>query len=141
MTKFVIHNEDSINKAWEHVMKCNHKFSISLYQNEIITDLLAKIILKFKSNVESIKMKPIFIMVPYLEDLRHHNKRNMAYYHEIIEVLDDKMLTIDMSKKFLKYPLKEKLYVSTSFGAHLSELGNKILAEEIALKLEAKGLA
>ena len=118
------------NEAWNHVMKCNHKFSTSLYENDEISNLLRAIVLQYAENSKGRGLKPIFVIIPYLEDMKSNKSGELCYSH-ILKKISKDLVTIDMGETFMKEKNINKLYVSDSIGAHLSKIGNKIVADKI----------
>lgn len=131
---FNINNETIINKAYNYVMEGNHKHSISLYKNKDYTDLLKKIIIQFKNDVESMNMQPIYLFIPYLHDLIYF-KKNKIYYNDLMHNLNHYITVVDMTEDFIQYDKIEDLYVSNNYGAHLSNVGNRVTAECISRKI------
>tara|TARA_B100000959_G_C14716620_1_gene515138 strand:- start:290 stop:652 length:363 start_codon:yes stop_codon:yes gene_type:complete len=115
-------------------MEGNHKHSISLYKNKDCTDLLKKIIIQFKSDVASMNMQPIYLFIPYLHDLVYF-KKNKIYYNNLMHNLNQHIAVVDMTEDFIQYDKIEDLYVSNNYGAHLSNVGNRITAECINRKI------
>ena len=88
-----------------------------------------RIITNFTENVEKLNMKPIYLFIPYLHDLIYFKKNNI-YYNTFISDLKKHMTVIDMTNEFMNYQI-EDLYVSKSYGSHVSSLGNQIIAKYI----------
>ena len=127
--KYALKNEKLINKAYDHVMQFNHLFTISLYENPAHLHLFQKIIMNFTESVEKINMKPIYLFIPYLHDLMYF-RENDIYYNSFITKLKKHMTVIDMTNEFMNHKI-ENLYVSKSYGSHVSPLGNEIIANSI----------
>ena len=127
--KYARKNEKLINRAYDHIMRFNHLFTISLYKDPKHLHLFKRIITNFTENVEKLNMKPIYLFIPYLHDLIYFRKNNI-YYNTFISDLKKHMTVIDMTNEFMNYQI-EDLYVSKSYGSHVSSLGNQIIAKYI----------
>jgi len=123
-------NDKIANNAWNHVMKCNHNFTKSLYKNKEVLNLLKTIVRKFAKSARDLNLKPIFLMIPYLEDLNKSDNSSL-YYVEFINEIKNNVTTIDLGEVFVKKGNVNDLYVSDSIGAHLNKSGNKIVADTI----------
>lgn len=137
---FGIEKEYIINKAWETVLKSNNDFAVSLYAKKNIINLFIAIIIEFKKEVESNGMAPMFVMVPYLHDVRNFQKNKPSYYKNLIDLLDSHLIVIDVLDTFSSHKRVEDLYVNKFYGAHLSEYGNKIVAQKIYTVLDQSSL-
>ena len=125
-----INNSYISNRAWNHVLRCNHNYYKSLYKNHNIVNLLEKIIMKFDKSMKEKNLEPIFIMAPYQIDIPDNNDRK--YYQNFIDNINGKTCVIDLADKFVSRNNYDNFYVSSAVGAHLSKSGNKVVAEALA---------
>ncbi len=131
-------NELLLNKAWETVLKGNNSFAVSLYSNRDITRLFQSIVLEFKEEARKKGTVPVFVMVPYLHDVRDFQKNKSSYYEGTLGWLEKELIVIDMMKPFSNEKNADDLYVNTFYGAHLSGYGNEVVAKEVYSELRTR---
>tara|TARA_B100002003_G_C13995283_1_gene480738 strand:- start:278 stop:778 length:501 start_codon:yes stop_codon:yes gene_type:complete len=117
-----------LNLPLKVVFKRSYEFSLSLYEKSEIVKLLQMISHNFKNFVKDNGAIPIFLFVPYLQDL-HYIKRNNYYYKDFFELINKEMFAIDITEDLLKCSKPESLYVSPFHGEHFNDKGNKFVAD------------
>jgi len=122
---FKIRNEAEINKAWSHILEHNRRFSNDLYQNASIKNLLKLIILEYKNRALKMNIKPVLVMVPYLQDIT----KNKIFYKDLLNEISDDLLTIDVNDLFSNKSNNKDFYISEYYGSHLNSKGNYQVAE------------
>ena len=125
-----LYNEKVINQPWEIILERNFEFTVSLFKDRQIKELLFRIVMEFKKNVEEEGSIPVFVFVPYLHDIRYMEDHE-CYYSDFIKQVGSCLLTVDMAETFLKLKGPEDIYVSRYYGAHLNDKGNRIMAEHL----------
>lgn len=123
-------NEAVVNKPWGRVLARNFALTKELYRDPSACSLLKALVIEFKRLAESKDAVPIFAFVPYLHDL-YEFKKGPSYYASFINSIQEELLTLDFGKIFLDVPQPESLYVSSFYGAHFSDAGNRKAAEAV----------
>jgi len=108
------------------IIKENIKDSHSLYSDEYSRRLLRAIINKFKNVAISKGHHPLILVFPQLDDLKLLNSSDnyQRYFNSMSHDFD----IIDFTPIFLGQVNQEELYISDSYGGHLSEKGNRVVA-------------
>jgi len=110
----------------------------SYYKDKNLSELTLAIIKEFNKTAKENKLNPVFMMMPQPDDLEFIKKNKKVYYEDFIKEIGKIMKCIDFGEVFLK--LKEPLDIFPSkkysktykvYGGHYSNLGNKLVAEEI----------
>lgn len=80
--------------------------------------------------------RPVFLMLPTIEDVRYYKRTNTLYYDAFMKSIKSELLTLDFMD-FLSQDV-EKLsgyYIDNYWGGHYSPLGNLELANFVKEKL------
>jgi hypothetical protein len=128
---FKIENEVLINKAWETISKRNNEYTIALYKNRELCELLKAIVAEFKRDCQKLGVTPVLVVAPYLHDLFGKNNGDEIYYHPFYSSLSDGVKVLNLADSFLQQDDLESLYVNNFYGAHLSPKGNQLVAHSI----------
>lgn len=131
---------DCRNKAWALILKRNAAFTRELFKDPEVLGILRRLVLSFKEFVKFQNAIPIFVMAPYLDDLRVGTGESL-YYAAFMESIKNQIAAIDLSEVFLRESDRRTLYVSPFAGAHFSPKGNRIAAQTVFEKLKELGLA
>lgn len=123
-------NETVLNRPWEIVLRENFRFSVSLYQNSEITELLYQILISFKQFVTENGATPFLVMAPYLHEIEYI-RGGRSYYQALLKKIDEQILTLDLGNAFLDQNDPASLFVSDFYGAHLSDKGNHLTADAL----------
>lgn len=115
------------NKLFNIILKRNIKESHKLYKDFYSTELLKKLILKFKQIANKRNHKPIIIIFPQPLDLRLKSFKNVKSF---IEILKKKIDLIDLSNYINKTNLS-RYYMQDKYGGHFSKFGNKKISQII----------
>ena len=119
------------NKLYSIVMKHNLIFSQKFYSEKKSIQLLDKIIQLFYTKCKEKKIKPILLIIPQMHDLISTNLNHLNYFNELNKKNNN---VIDLTKFFKTKKIKD-LYIEDSYGGHLSEYGNRIVADKINIYL------
>tara|TARA_Y100000768_G_C23627242_1_gene517830 strand:- start:277 stop:531 length:255 start_codon:yes stop_codon:yes gene_type:complete len=70
-------------------------------------------------------IKPVLVMVPYLQDIT----KNKIFYKDLLNEISDDLLTIDVNDLFSNKSNNKDFYISEYYGSHLNSKGNYQVAE------------
>lgn len=126
------------NFPFRLIMKHNILGSHQMYEEPLSTDLLRKIILRFKEKAIERGHLPLILVMPQLLDLEL-TVGEKTPYQPFYEKLQDYLDVIDMTEIFKKKEFRS-LYIDDQYGGHLSIEGNRLVAEEIRKWLNQKKL-
>lgn len=110
----------------------NIQMANKFYQDKYARSLLYKLIIKFKKVAKSKKNIPVLIVFPQKVDIQIYRKGKNCYttFFQNISFLK----VIDLTK-FLSDKNLDKIYLDEEHGGHLTNYGNKLVANEIYNKL------
>mgnify|MGYP000850478714 CR=1 FL=1 len=119
------------NKAWRIILNDNSNFVYKSYYNKEMVNLMSEQIKYFSKTVKKGNGRPVVVIFPYLEDLRFISRKRKLFYSKIITNISKYVAIIDLTKSLLEKKNKNKYFVNSFYGSHLSKKGNKFCAEEI----------
>lgn len=124
------------NLPFTLVMKNNLRDAYQLYGDSKSTKLLSAILLRFKDEAQHRGHIPLVVVMPQLLDLKL-NKNKTAPYQRYFSEMARQLPVIDLTEKFNNTGF-EKLYINDQYGGHLSDEGNRLVAEQISAWLKLK---
>jgi len=115
------------------IMDVNLKLRYKLFKkNKYTFKLIVKLVEEFVDYSKQQGFTPIFLFMPQKDDVLFINKKKDYYYSNFIKTINDKLLTIDLTKDLLRINNLNALYSGdTKYGGHYSKEGNKFVAEKI----------
>jgi hypothetical protein len=124
------HIEDA---PFEYIMNDNIRNAHQLYQDEQSVALFTSLINKFLGLAEARNHKAYVIILPQLIDLRIMAKNNGSTFSDVLSILDiPEGVLHDFTPYFTEFRDIEKLFINDKYGAHISTLGNKYVAEKLS---------
>jgi len=83
--------------------------------------------------------RPVFLMLPTIEDVRYYKRTNILYYDAFIKSIKSELLALDFMD-FLSQDVEKvsEYYIDDYWGGHYSLLGNSELAIFLKEKLNEK---
>lgn len=117
------------------IMSENIYAAQNLYKKKKCSDLLKKILLEFCDEAYSNNHIPIMLIIPQLIDIKFikKNGKNLSsiFFNNMKkEKYFENAHIINLTDVFLNSDFK-KMYVHDSYGGHLSEIGNDLVAREL----------
>ena len=130
------HIEDA---PFEFIMNENIKMSHKMYQDKKSVELLKSIINTFFELAEKRKHKAYVVILPQLIDLRILGNKTLKTYSNVLSNLEiGKGTLYDMTDEFKKVDDIEKFYINDKYGGHISNVGNKFIAQKLAKMITQK---
>ncbi len=130
------HIEDA---PFEFIMNENIKMSHKMYQDKKSVELLKSIINTFFKLAEKRKHKAYVVILPQLIDLRILGNKTLKTYSNVLSNLEiGKGTLYDMTDEFKKVDDIEKFYINDKYGGHISNVGNKFIAQKLAKMITQK---
>ncbi|MDC0239196.1 hypothetical protein OAK82_02330 [Candidatus Thioglobus sp.] len=126
-----INNEFYENAPFAKIMKSNVQDAHMMYQDDYACNLLEKIILEFRDEAHRRNQKPIILLMPQLIDIQIMNESNSSPYRDFYRRLNEKIPVLDMTEH-INYLSMDEIYIEDGYGGHFSEIGNKMVASQIA---------
>ena len=128
------HVEDA---PFEYIMNDNIRIAHRLYHDEESVALFTSLIKKFLKVARSRNHKAYVLILPQLIDLRILAKNNGRTYPDVLSSLDipDGVL-LDFTPHFAENRDIEKYYVNDKYGGHISNRGNRYVAEQLSRVIE-----
>ena len=130
---FTLLNINSIevkNAPFSRVMYDNIKCSHAMYNDKNSCDLLESILISFRDMAYDKGHKPLLLVMPQLIDIKIINKDNCNPYDAFFSKINSKIPVLDMTS-YLNRKNMDDLYSEDLYGGHLSELGNKLVANKL----------
>jgi hypothetical protein len=118
---------------FEYIMNENIRIAHQLYQDEQSVALFTSLIKKFLRLAESRNHKAYVLILPQLIDLRIMAKNNSKTFSDVLSILDiPEGVLLDFTPYFTESEDIEQLYVNDKYGGHISNRGNKYVAEKLS---------
>ena len=124
---FFSRNVNLKNDLYNIVMKHNLKNSQKYYNDKYSIQLLSRILELFYNKCHKKKLRPILLVIPQMHDLLSTELNHVAFFKKINKKNNN---VIDMTEIFKNKKIQD-LYIEDSYGGHLSEYGNSLVADEI----------
>ena len=136
----VLGSKRAFEKAFAMIGERNRQFTKEFFQAKEKTDLLLALVQDFARSALEQGSKPVFILTPYRDDLDDSlTQDGHLFYADFIAAARriDGLYVIDPAEHLMSSGELDKLYVSDSYGGHLSAHGNQVLAGIIAEKINS----
>lgn len=115
------------------IMRQNIADAHRLYADPKATELLHALLLRFRDQALARGHQPLVLVIPQLVDLLARSD-DSSPYQPFFRGLTERIPILDMTTPLLRHDLTT-LFVEDKYGGHLSERGNCIVAEHVALWL------
>ena len=125
----------SSNRPWEMVLERNFEIVRSLYRDPDTINLFLKILEDFAAFGKQHKFKPVFLLMPYLQDLLYV-KEHGCFYEDFVSQAREILHTIDLTQPLMQSNNLSNYYSSDFYGGHLNKSGNEFVAQIIANEVE-----
>ena len=109
----------------------NIAYSHRMYSDNNACELLEAILLKFYDVALERGHKPLLVVMPQLMDLKVFKKQKATPYGAFFSKINKKIPVLDMTEH-LNGENIDNFYTDDVYGGHLSELGNKLVADKIS---------
>ena len=121
------------DRPWEIVLEENRKYCMRLYTQKFALDLMISILREFSKFGKEKGFIPVFLLLPYQQDIEHLREKGKSYYANLTQQASDILMTIDMAPFFLD--MQESIYTNDFYGGHPNPLGNEMIAKVLYEKL------
>jgi len=125
--------DKSYENAFLHIIKRNYEYQEKLYENTEAVNLLKYLVNKYTSLCKMNNKKAILLVIPQPLDIEHARKGRLKY-NDVYEGFKDIVNIVDMTKIFIDEDIK-KIYKHGKLGAHMSNYGNKLIADYLSSNL------
>ena len=124
------HIEDA---PFEYIMNDNIRIAHQLYQDEQSVALFTSLIKEFLRLAKSRNHRAYVLILPQLIDLRILARNNGKTYPDVLSTLDiPEGVLLDFTPYFTERRDIEQFYVNDKYGGHISNRGNKYVAEKLS---------
>lgn len=117
--------------AFTRVMRRNIRLSADLYGDPESRLLLEAIVRRFATLCRQHDTRPILVFTPQLLDLELL-RAGEHFYEEFLDQVSDDVEVLDMGPYLLDADLDSEMYIADKYGGHLSERGNRLVADQLA---------
>ncbi len=114
-----------------------HPVKVSLFSKDKPVELLKALTQEFFSYAQEKSFTPILLWIPQKDDIEYIKRRGV-YYEDYIKEFSKEFTVVDMTKTLVNSNNVENLFTEdSSDGGHLSEEGNKVVANELFKAISA----
>jgi hypothetical protein len=118
-------------RAFCQVMDRNINLAAELYGEAEPVELLVALTERFVAFVKSRNAQPILVILPQLFDLKRLRSGN-HYYAPFVDQVKGMLQVFDFGPDFSASGNDAANYIDDQFGGHLSDVGNRMVAEKLA---------
>jgi len=131
-TKF-FKDQGLVSLPFQKIIRNNHLISMSLYRNKDSLKLMLALVAECKKITNNSKF--LFCMTPQLQDIELL-KKNGVYYDNFLKEASKITPVLDLTDVLIAQDDIGKCYVNDIYGGHLSDYGNKVIAQNISEKID-----
>lgn len=122
------------SRAFMQVMRRNLSLASNLYRDPDSLALMTAIARRFSDVAAAQGGRPVLVMIPQLLDLERLRAGD-TYYRPFLERASAFMTVVDAGPMLATAEDDAALYIEDGYGGHLSEQGNRMIADLVADRL------
>ncbi len=126
-------------RPWSMVLDQNARIVRNMYEDKNAVALLLALLEQFAAAAQERDCTPIFLLMPYLQDLLW-SREHGCFYSEFIAQAKDRVPTIDLMEHVFEADDIKRYYSSDFYGGHMTAKGNEWCANVVFEELTKRGL-